>query len=733
MDVAQGGAAQADGGGHIRQLGVHQHHVRCVDGNIGACTDGDAGVGAGQGRGVVDAVAHHGHLAGCLQLADDGFLAVGQHACDDFVHTGLPANGVGGALVVAGEHHHADAHVLQFLDGAGAVFLDGIRHRDDAQQPVRAAEEQRRLAHAVQLGRQTVARQGREVGHLGGVQLLRLGVSQHSAGQRMLAFAFQRGGQGQQFGLSHAVGGQDVGDLRLAAGDGAGLVQRHDLGAAGSFQRSGSLEQDAVFGAHAVAHHDGHRRGKAKSTGAADDQHRDAAGQRIAQFTAQQQPHDGGDHRNGDDGRHEETGHGIGNFCNGGLGGGGIADHLDDLGKGGVLAHAGGLALEEAGLVGGGSAHLVTLGLVHRDALAGQGALVHGAGAFQHDAVHGHVLARAHHEDVTLLHLLDGHRYFRAVPQQGGGLGGQLHQALEGVGGLALGAGFQHLAHRDEGQDHGRRLKVELHHIVHDQLAVAVHLGAGHGKQRVGAPHKACHGAQRHQRVHVGRAVDEALEAVDEELLVDDHHDARQQQLDKAHGNMVAVKPVGQRPAPHHVAHGEVHQHQQKAHRCDQAALELGRLMVGQGVQIGIGAGSGRCAARSLGAGTIACVLYGFDDVGTGSSALHAHGVGQQAHRAAGDAGHLAHGLFHPGRAGRAAHAGNIELFRKNSLLYRVCAGKGHFMSLGSSQSSSSSFSSPPARRSSATQVPMCWASSSLAKLFSAEVVAATCTRMSTQ
>ena len=58
---------------------------------------------------------------------------------------------------------------------------------------------------------------------------------------------------------------------------------------------------------------------------------------------------------------------------------------------------------------------------------------------------------------------------------------------------------------------------------------------------------------------------------------------------------------------------------------------------------------------------------------------------------------------------------------------------RGHFMSLGRSLISSSSFSLLPARRSSATQVPMCWASSSLEKLFSAELAAATCTRMSTQ
>ena len=63
-------------------------------------------------RSVVDAVTHHGHLAAGLQLADDGLLAVGQDARDDLVHARLPADGVGGALVVTGEHHDPDAHVL---------------------------------------------------------------------------------------------------------------------------------------------------------------------------------------------------------------------------------------------------------------------------------------------------------------------------------------------------------------------------------------------------------------------------------------------------------------------------------------------------------------------------------------------------------------------------------------------------------------------------------------------
>ena len=73
-------------------------------------------------------------------------------------------------------------------------------------------------------------------------------------------------------------------------------------------------------------------------------------------------------------------------------------------------------------------------------------------------------------------------------------------------------------------------------------------LRAGHGEEGVGAPDKAGRGAQRHQRIHVGGAVDQALEAADEELLVDDHDDARQQQLNKAHGDVGAVEPVGECP-----------------------------------------------------------------------------------------------------------------------------------------------------------------------------------------
>ena len=380
--------------------------------------------------------------------------------------------------------------------------------------------------HAIQLCGQTVARQGRKVCDCRRRDGLCLGAGQNGLGQRMLAAAFQRCGQRQKLRLRDARGGQQVSDPGRTLGDGAGLVQRHDLSAACGFQRGGGLEEDAVLCAEAVAHHDGHGGRKTQRAGAADDQYRNAPGQRIAQLTAQQEPDDGGEDGDGDDRRDKVARYGVGDLGDRSLGGGGIADHLDDLGQGSVLAHAGSLAAEEARLIGGSGADPVACGLVHRDALAGQGALVHGADTLQHHAVHRDVLAGADDEDVALLHVGDGDGHFRAVPYQRGGLGGQLHQALEGVGGLALGACFQHLAHRDEGQYHGGRLEVELHHIVHDQCIIAVELGVGHCKEGVGAPHIACHGAEGHQRIHVGGTVDEAFEAADEKLLVDDHDDA---------------------------------------------------------------------------------------------------------------------------------------------------------------------------------------------------------------
>ena len=310
----------------------------------------------------------------------------------------------------------------------------------------------------------------------------------------------------------------------------------------------------------------------------------------------------------------------------------------------------------KAALVERGGGDGVALRLVHGDALAGEGALVHGAVALEHDAVYRDVLARADDEDVALFDLVHADGDLLAAAHDGGGLGCELHEALEGVRGLALAAGLEHLAYGDEGKYHGRGLEVELSvhdvHLVH-RVAVSSHL-----KERVGAPDEGGAGAEGDEGVHVRRAVREAPEAGDEELLVDDHDYNSQIELDERLGHVVRGQEIRQRPAPHHGAHGEIHEHYEEADGRDQAALEHRGLVVLKG---GFGLGHGArgalfLGARALFARAVARVHDGLDYVRAGGRALNAHGVRQQADRAARDARDGVHGLLDSGTACRAAH-----------------------------------------------------------------------------
>ena len=146
MDVAQRRAAQADGGGHVAQTALHQHHIRRVERDVRARADGDADVRAGERGSVVDAVADHGDLAALAQAADLRILAVGQHAGDHAVHARGGADGARRALVVTCKHDDLDAHIPQLAHGLRAVGLDDVRHGDDAEESAVFAEEQRRFA-----------------------------------------------------------------------------------------------------------------------------------------------------------------------------------------------------------------------------------------------------------------------------------------------------------------------------------------------------------------------------------------------------------------------------------------------------------------------------------------------------------------------------------------------------------------------------------------------------------
>ena len=146
MDVAKRRAAQANGRRNIEQTALHENHVRRVDGDVGAGSDGNADIRSRKCRRVVDAVSDHGNLALRLELADFQLLALRQNARDDLVHACLTADGPSSSFIVARQHHDANAHILKLAHGLRAVFFDDVCHGDHAEKPAVETEIKRGLA-----------------------------------------------------------------------------------------------------------------------------------------------------------------------------------------------------------------------------------------------------------------------------------------------------------------------------------------------------------------------------------------------------------------------------------------------------------------------------------------------------------------------------------------------------------------------------------------------------------
>ena len=79
--------------------------------------------------------------------------------------------------------------------------------------------------------------------------------------------------------LANPADGEDVGQGRVAGGDGAGLVQHDGVELVRGLQGLGRADQDAGLGALAGADHDRQGGGQAERARAGDDQHRDRGDQ----------------------------------------------------------------------------------------------------------------------------------------------------------------------------------------------------------------------------------------------------------------------------------------------------------------------------------------------------------------------------------------------------------------------------------------------------------------------
>ncbi len=115
------------------EIAAEQRDAGALDRDVGAGAHGDADIGRGEGRGVVDAVARHrDHAALAAQPLDHGALLIGQHLGLDLGDAELARDRLGGGAVVAGEHDDADVFIGERSQRCGCGPLDRIGDGDDA-------------------------------------------------------------------------------------------------------------------------------------------------------------------------------------------------------------------------------------------------------------------------------------------------------------------------------------------------------------------------------------------------------------------------------------------------------------------------------------------------------------------------------------------------------------------------------------------------------------------------
>ena len=526
MYIAKRCPAQAYCSRHIHNAALHEHHVRRIYGNVSTRTYGYTGIRAGKRRGVVYAVAYHGDLALLHKAAYHSILAIRQHSGYNLIYSRLPAYCLGGLFVVACEHYYPYAHIAKLLHSLRAVLLYDVRHGDNSQQLIPKAEHQRRLAlirqpfrlshhvlgHAHKAGYkahaaakqlfvsygafETVAGKYAEVRYVRYVNIVLLCLGHYGSCERVFALCFKSRRKTEELVFGYARPGQYIRHPGFPLGYSACLVEGNYLHPSRFLQRGSRLEQYSVLCSHAVAYHYGHWCGEAQCAGTAYDQHGYAPRKRKAHLTAQEQPYRRRHRRYGHYHRHEYAGDLIGHFCNRRLCGGGVAHHGNYLRERCILAHAGSPAAYVSRNIARCCGNAVPNIFVHRYAFACKRSLVHGAGALLNHAVYGDILARAHSEYISLLHLLYRDHDLLAVFYKHCGLGSQPDEAPQRVGSLALGTCLKCLAHGNQSEYHRGGLEVKLHHIVHDQLLIALYLRISHGKERIGAVHECRRSAQ---------------------------------------------------------------------------------------------------------------------------------------------------------------------------------------------------------------------------------------------
>ena len=459
VDAAHGGGGQRLGVGHAAYVVFEQGDVGGQARQVGAALHGDAHMRAGQGGGVVHAVADEGDFCALrLHLREQGGLAFGQQLGVVFVKPQVAGEFGGAVFVVAGEHDDAPgAQRAQARDGFGGVVAHGVFQADDAQQLAAKADVKGRFAFlheavdVVQIGAHVdafvffdeVARAdddalalhhaGHAVGgdeaHFFMVEMaaaLAAGGFHHGLRQGMEVVLFNGGGQVDQVGRAEVgVIREGVGHSQAARGEGAGFVEDEGVGFGQALQRVGPLEEQALAAGGVHGGFEGHGRGELEGAGVVGLEHGGGAPPvaREKPGRARQAQHAG----------HELVGQAAGGQLRAAFDLQGVLHVVGDARAGGARAHALGVHAHAAFFDHGAGEHGVAPAAHDGHALAGHAGFVHGGFAAEHGAVHGDEVAGGADDGVAHLHVGGAHLHFVAFALDPDAARVRVQQVLEQI------------------------------------------------------------------------------------------------------------------------------------------------------------------------------------------------------------------------------------------------------------------------------------------------------------
>ena len=122
------GAGQFHDSGRIARVGPHQDDVRRFDGDVRTGPNGDADVRLREGRGIVHAIARHGHYESTsLHLPDLGGFLVRQNLGEVIIQVQLAGDPASHRLGIPRDHHRLNAQFFQPLQRLARFRADDVR------------------------------------------------------------------------------------------------------------------------------------------------------------------------------------------------------------------------------------------------------------------------------------------------------------------------------------------------------------------------------------------------------------------------------------------------------------------------------------------------------------------------------------------------------------------------------------------------------------------------------